>query len=80
MSLQRSAVPAPRRVCRVEFSDVRCAEFIGGCFLADKMAKGIGLGLMVCRNLVEADGGRIEVESEVGKGTTFSVVLPAERG
>ena len=44
------------------------------------MAKGIGLGLMVCRNLVEADGGRIEVESEVGKGTTFSVVLPAERG
>ena len=40
-------------------------------------AKGVGLGLVVCRNLVEANGGRIEVESEVGKGTTFTVLLPA---
>jgi signal transduction histidine kinase len=39
-------------------------------------AKGIGLGLVVCRNLVEANGGSIEVVSESGKGTTFSVALP----
>jgi signal transduction histidine kinase len=38
--------------------------------------KGIGLGLVVCRNLAEANGGMIEVESEVGKGTTFTVILP----
>lgn len=38
--------------------------------------KGIGLGLVVCRNLVEANGGRIEVKSESGKGTTFMVLLP----
>lgn len=42
-------------------------------------AKGIGLGLVVCRNLTEANGGRIEVESEWGKGTTFSAILPVGR-
>lgn len=39
-------------------------------------AKGVGLGLVVCRNLVEANGGRIEVSSRVGEGTVFSVLLP----
>ena len=43
-------------------------------------AKGIGLGLVVCKNLVEANRGRFEVESEPGRGTTFAVVLPIERG
>lgn len=42
-------------------------------------ARGIGLGLVVCKNLAEANGGRIEVESEPGKGTTFTVLLPAEK-
>lgn len=42
-------------------------------------ARGIGLGLTVCRNLTEANGGRIEAESELGKGTTFTVILPTER-
>ena len=42
-------------------------------------AKGIGLGLVVCRNLMEINGGRIKVESELGKGTTFSAILPVGR-
>ena len=40
--------------------------------------KGIGLGLVVCRNLVEANGGRIEVESRLSEGTTFTVIMPVE--
>ena len=42
--------------------------------------KGTGLGLSVCASLVERHNGKIEVDSEVGKGTTFTVKLPVKRG
>jgi signal transduction histidine kinase len=42
-------------------------------------SRGIGLGLVVCKNLVEANGGRIAVEGALEKGTTFTVILPIER-
>jgi signal transduction histidine kinase len=39
-------------------------------------AKGTGLGLAICKEIVEHHKGRIEVGSEVGKGTTFTILLP----
>jgi signal transduction histidine kinase len=40
---------------------------------------GLGIGMFQSKMIVEAHGGRIEVESELGKGTTFRVFLPVER-
>ncbi len=39
-------------------------------------AKGMGLGLPICKRIVEAHGGKIAVQSIAGKGTTFTVTIP----
>ena len=43
-------------------------------------SRGAGLGLMVCRRLVEAHGGKIWVESKKGRGSTFFFSLPRRKG
>ena len=45
-------------------------------FTTKKKGKGVGLGLSVAYGIIEEHGGSINVESEVGKGTTFKVELP----
>lgn len=42
-------------------------------------AKGTGLGLYICREIVRAHGGEMFAESQLGDGTTFHVYLPRER-
>jgi len=42
-------------------------------------AKGMGFGMAIAKRLVEAHGGSINVESKLGKGSTFTVTLPIKR-
>jgi PAS domain S-box-containing protein len=45
-------------------------------FSTKEVGKGTGLGLSICYGIIEAHGGRIEVNSRVSEGTTFRIILP----
>ncbi len=46
-------------------------------FFSNKGSDGTGIGLMMARKIVEQHGGEIEFHSELGKGSTFLIRLPA---
>jgi signal transduction histidine kinase len=45
-------------------------------FSTKEVGKGTGLGLAICAWIADAHHGHIDVQSEVGKGSTFTLVLP----
>ena len=51
-------------------------RFYRGTNTGEARASGSGLGLVIVRSIVEMHGGRIEVDSEVGRGTEFRIALP----
>ncbi len=67
----------------VEIADTGCGipqEAVGKIFdpLFTTRAKGIGLGLALCKAIIDRHEGYIQVESQVGKGTTFTMKLPVK--
>ena len=80
-STSASRVKEDKAMVEVSFSDTGVGiseENMKNLFepLFTTKATGIGLGLSICKNLVKANDGEIEVQSEEGKGTTVRVALP----
>ena len=71
----------------VKFTDTGCGikeehldQIFEPFFSTKPVGKGTGLGLSVSYGIIEEHGGAIEVESQEGKGSTFTVVLPCADG
>lgn len=60
-----------------EETRLRCFDLF---FTTKQVGEGTGLGLSVAHTIVSNHGGRIEVDSSPGRGTTFTVLLPLESG
>jgi len=70
---------------QIEIRDTGCgippenlAKIFDTFFTTKRAVHGVGLGLSVCYNIVHQHGGTIEVKSEMGRGSAFTVKLPLE--
>lgn len=73
----------PERMISLEFTDTGCGipaqhlqKIFDPFFTTKPLGRGTGLGLSVCYGIISEHGGRIEVDSTEGVGTTFRVLMP----
>ena len=59
----------------VGISEENIKKIFDPFFTTKKIGEGLGLGLSICRNIIDIHGGVIEIKSQVGKGTTVIVTL-----
>ncbi len=76
-------VTGPGKVVRIEFSDTgagispeNLARVTEPFFTTKEEGKGTGMGLAICRRVVEEHRGTLRIRSELGKGTTVTLHLP----
>lgn len=76
-----------RRAVVIEFTDTGAGiapehlpKVMEPFFTTKEEAKGTGLGLAICRRAVQEHGGEIQIDSELGKGTTVRITLPVGNG
>lgn len=74
--VQRSTVSLQVKDSGIGMPDEILKHIFEPYFTTKKQGEGSGLGLSISDHIVREHGGQIEVESEVGKGTTMTVVLP----
>jgi two-component system NtrC family sensor kinase len=84
---QPRSAPFERRLAPIEVSDTGIgippalqAQIFDSFFTTKPAGQGSGLGLAICQNIANLHGGRIELSSAIGQGTTFRVLLPLDEG
>lgn len=84
IAIKTGKVPGSTKDVSVEISDTgpgipkeTLAKIFDPFFSTKSASEGTGLGLSISYSIVEKLGGKIQVASELGKGTTFTIVLPA---
>lgn len=82
------ACPTGRNeILQIKITDTGCGippemlpKIFGPFFTTKELAMGSGLGLSIAHSIIRTHGGKIEVSSEPGQGTTFTITIPFMRG